>query len=341
MRLKRFWFYSAMVSSASLFAEIDPLLLPASFASLSIAHENNYLYVKNSIFNHLDESYHTCLLDWRSCSLWVAPFVAGTNQNREKHVLPFWDTSEGFVLGMETSPFSAQTYGIAFGYAHTDFRWKERRGRVHLNSFYLSLYKRRELCCGYIEGSLIGGYNLSSIRRKMDLEKFDFHSHARSSHNGWDIGGNVKAGLYCYEPCSFLLVSPYIDVDAVYVHENRFREDGAEEFDLMIDERNFTLVSTEVGLDFSTCVITCSCGPITPFLLASFIRESRFENKNVKGKIFDSQFQIRAEAPSRSLGSIVLGFNAPYGNVGPISIFYRGKYNQKYQDHSLNIDLTF
>ena len=314
---------------------------PSAFTSLAIAQEDSMLYVKNTIFDHshLRPCNNSSL---QNCNnLWIFPFMGFTKQNSSHQEPGFRANTYGFFAGLDHSFSEEFMVGTGVGYGYTKFNWKMNRGKAKTHNLYGSLYSTYERGNGFIQAAIIGGYSKYHIDRHIEFGSSFFQGetvidrHAKSNHHGLEASLNAYGALdYSY---SQLNISPFIDLDFLFLHENSFKESGANSLDLHVKSKNSTLLSSQLGIDFSNC--TCISNTlITKTLQIGVIRESRFSGgKEVASfSCNNCTMKVKGLSPSRTLGSLKIGILAD-----SLACFYNGRYGSGFHDHSLSVEIIF
>ncbi len=313
------------------------LLQPSLFTSLAIAQENATLYMRNAIYDRLEEPLHSCLpadLDEnKNLSFWISAIGAHTNQKNTRNEPGFLANSPGAFMGLDAK-FGKQSYfGGGLGYTYTHLKWKQSRGHSHQQTAYGSLYGRWGTSRIFLQSALMGGYNFYSTRRNIAFGDIDpVKTVASGSHQGGEGAASVKSGLNFYFGRNGMLV-PFLALDYIFIHENGFKENGAKSLDLKIKSKNSDLLNTEGGIDLSYCFLSAeNC--YTPFIKLSAIRESRFHGQKEKAS-FDCgcDFTVKGYYPSRTLGAVAIGFDTLFSD-NALTLSYQGKFARNYSDNS-------
>jgi outer membrane autotransporter protein len=237
-------------------------------------------------------------------------------------------------MGFDARMGEHSCVGFGFGYTHTHLNWRQRRGKANLQTGYGALYGQWRAPSGFIQSSITGGYNVYSIRRHIAFgDTAPVRATAKSSHTGGEGSFHLKSGLDLkVRRTSFL---PFLGLDYIFIHENSFRERGAQSLNLKIKDKNSDLLSTEVGIDITQC-FRDNNHSYTPFVRLSAIEEMRFRGKREKA-VFEcggSTMLVKGLNPYRTLGAAAIGFSALLFKDNDLSAFYQGKWGRKYSDSS-------
>lgn len=313
-------------------------LQPSAFTSLAVATENATLYMRDAIFDRLEQPLHSCLYLNDSVNVWFSA-VGGHTLQKNAHRQPgFLANSPGSFLGLD-SRFAKRIYfGGGIGYTHTHLHWKQKRGHSNMQTAYGSLYGRFASPRIYFQYALIGGYNFYTTHREIDFaDAIDMT--AKGFHHGAEGSASVQSGLkYCFSHGWGLL--PFIALDYIYVHEDGFKERGARSLNLKVHSKNSDLLVSQAGLDVSRCFLVGErC--VTPFAKLSLMRESRFTGSKEKASFqCGCDFTVHGLNPSRTLGALEVGLNALFPNSS-LTFSYVGKFSTKYNDQSLDLQYKY
>ena len=306
-------------------------LQPSAFTSLAIAQENNTLYVKEAIYNHLEEPFRTCCLYKNNGkTFWISPFAAKTFQENHGEEPGFTTESPGIVAGIDFHQQEKSSFGVGVGYNYTDLHWNQKRGRADIQTAYLAAYGQWIGSCGYLQTSLIGGYNNYCTNRHIEFQFID--RNAKGQHKGLEGSLHLKGALtYDYFGAT---LSPFATADYICLHEDGFKEKGATSLNLNVKSKSSDLLLNEAGINISNCLIYNN-NSFTPFVQFSVIRESRCRGNHEKASLGGRcELDVTGLNPSRTLGGIAAGVNTELPS-GALSLLYRGRFGRGFKDNAI------
>ena len=312
-------------------------LQPSLFTSLAIAQENDTLYIRDTITHRMENVRHKCPQK-KNDGFWATPLAARTVQNTHNFEPGFAANSVGFFMGADGTLSSHYSIGGGIGYLHDDLHWKDGRGQSYTNSAYSAFYAKWETTHGYLQGGLIGGYNLYKTHRDIQFgTSLPIDRQAKGSHHGAEGAGYLQLGAKATQ--NWISFSPFLSLDYLFLHENDFKEHGANSLNLFVESKNSALLSSQLGIDFWYRRVFSCCQTFTPYAELSVIRESRF-----LGRREDAKFEgicpmnIVGYYPSRTLGGAAAGLDWTFQG-GEVSLSYQGKFGDKYSDNAVFLEL--
>ena len=313
-------------------------LQPSAFTSLSIALQNDLYYVRNALYNHLNEDNHSCCKTCDCWILWGTIFTGITSQHSQKEEPGFRSTSPGVILGLDFSTQCPLRFGTVLGYTHSFVNWKQERGEADLDTVYGLVYGKWN--CGRLslQGALTGGYNFYSIDREIEFfGTTKIKRTARSHPKGAESAASIRADLL-FES-SAVQVAPYVSIDYFYLYRCAFSESGAKSLNLKLKGYHADLLLAEWGLELAHCY--CSeTDSITPYVLIGAIRENRYRGKKEKASIEGCNFTVEGIYPSRTLLNTGVGLNYKNACSLEISAFYKGKFGKGFRDHAFYLEVA-
>jgi len=309
---------------------------PSAFTSVAVAQENALLSIRNVLFNRLEATAHSCLLDRTDAlSFWVAPF-ADTSKQRNRDGEPGYTTwTPGILVGLDSAVGRHVTLGGSFGYTYNWLHWEQLRGHAICQTLNSSVYTKWGTKRGYVESALTGACNFYQTNRRIHFGTFlGIDRRATADHLGAEGSFHLK-GAYLGK-LSKAVVSPFAAVDYLFLYEQGFTEFGANSLDLTVERKFSDLLNSEVGIDLSHCFTKPGLS-FTPYLQASAIWEQRFLGRTEKSSLRGGCFmETHGLNPSRLLGSFAAGMNlAIPGNTPFLSLYYKGKFGSSFRDHSV------
>lgn len=339
------WVINSLRMLPTMSALIDALdqMQPSAFTALAVAQENATLYMRNALYDRLEEKHHLCGCGDEECgNIWATPIGSFTSEDSRDGEPGFNASSPGIFVGLDSPELCHNTLGLGAGYTYTSLRWKEERGDSHIQSVYGALYGNCERSCYYLEGALMGGYDFYSIDREIDFGTYGtIYRTAESHHEGAQGSLHLKGGLGF--DFSYLCLTPFVGLDYLFLHENGFTEDGANSLNLKVKSKNSDLLVSELGVEFAGCSEGCCDTEWAPFLQLSVIRESRLQGRRERAFLDPASdggclMNVNGLYPSRTLGGVVAGINTEFCSCSHLSLFYRGKFGSGFRDNSLSME---
>jgi fibronectin-binding autotransporter adhesin len=308
---------------------------PSAFTALAVAQENNTLNLKNAIYNHLKKQTESCaFLDTGGgLNFWISPFVTRTLLGNKNEEPGFSANSPGVIGGMDFLSPQGYFFGVSVGYNQTKLHWSQHRGKAGIHSTHVSLYGLWESYFGYLQGILMGESVSYSTVRNIEFGSL-IDRKAKGHHGGKSGSLHLKGALkYNYEGVVF---SPFVAGDYLFLHENGFREKGAGSLNLKVKNKNSDLLSSQIGVDVSSCYRYKQVS-LAPFIQLSAIRESRFIGNHEKAKFNDCPLEVKGLYPSKTLGEVLVGVNTSFPKNSSLTLLFQGKYSEGYRNESLQL----
>lgn len=314
-------------------------LHPSCFTSLSVAQENDLLYIRNAIYNRLLQDQQNCSVIAEkkpSVQLWGG-FTGGsahqTNQSGEPGYLA---RSPGAIFGLDAQVNDQTIFGGACGYIYTLQEWKRRHGDAHMQTIYGSIYSQYAKPTSFFTANITGGYTFYDVNRNLHLGAL--HAKAHSNFGGFEGAVDVKMGAHF--PVRAMIMSPFMAFDYMVVHQNGTKEEGARVLNLKIKDHTADLLTSEAGFEFNFCHWK-SQTLLKALLKMSVIGESRFFGRYVEASFPNGErFKVKGWYPSRLLGAFGAAFSASV-NKSTISLCYQAKTNWDYTDQFLTLEVLW
>ncbi len=307
-------------------------LQPSALTSLSIAAQDDVIYLRNTIFNHLDQQTQSDCSKNNYWTLWGTVFGAQTYQHSQNEEPGFRASSPGAFLGIDAPNTSPIYFGGGLGYTHTNLKWKKNRGKSHIDTVYGLLYGRWQRGIFALQSALMGGYNFYQIKRKIKFTSITtIDRTAKSSPQGVEGTVSLKGEMLLKN--DHIQIAPYVSLDYLYLYRNSFRESGANSLDLNLKGYHADLLVSEGGIEVSH-YFSKNRYIITPYLQLGVVRESRFMGKKEKATIGGCPFTVGGLNPSRTLFNSGLGINFKTCDSMQLNAFYKGRYGKSFSDNS-------
>jgi len=273
----------------------------------------------------------------RDITLWTS--VIGEWQHQKKsNVFGYNDTTVGATVGADYR-MHHWVVGSAISYTHDDFHWKQSAGKANMNSYYGGFYGRWNDHRFYINAAVLGAFNQYKTTRHLHFGTIDRDAH--SHHNGSEWLVNLGAG---YQGCSGKFQwTPYINLDYVGLHEQSYRESGAESLDLRVNSKNGALFQGEGGVLLSgNCAV--GEGMIVPTLKLAYINQTPLSSKNTHAKFVNTTCNFSGKGRSFERNLFAPGIAVTYQRCRvDASFYYDAEISDRYwaQDVGLTVAIRF
>jgi outer membrane autotransporter protein len=343
---------------ASLFAELGTLSLsplekalnqlqPAFYKNFILAQQENTIHVREGFTNRLEvlfearcpknrtyskEPYGVWEEQKRPSMFWGNAIGYASDQGGSGERSGYEATTGGFIAGFDYAASDHFVCGLGGAYTYTHVDIKESHGDGHINSYYGSLYGSLFGKHFFFDGVLMYGFDQFNESRKIHFGTI--HRKAHTDHNGNQFTAHLYGGVI-FQVGRAAQLLPFLSVDYLFLHEQGFTEHGAKSLDLKVDRSDDTLLRSEGGLRFTTCVVKERSKWI-PELSVSAIRESRFNGRHYRAhfKGEPCAMVVRGLYPDRTLFSPAVSLTGLLcDDQLSLSLRYEGEFGQRYQNN--------
>ena len=173
-------------------------------------------------------------------SAWLKPFASRADQDDRDGVSGFKADTWGLVGGIEGDLSRTTRLGIAYGYANSivdgNTRLSGARQRVDIDSHVLAVYGTNDLTDGMtlgFQGDI--GQNSNEGKRHINFGGLDRSATSDYKTYTAHIGVSLAKMLRLNERTS---VTPAIRADYTWLHDESYREQGADALNLDVDKRS-------------------------------------------------------------------------------------------------------
>lgn len=276
----------------------------------------------------------------RGLTLWFDALGNLSKQSKQSHEEGFHTASAGVVIGLDYQVANNFYLGISGAYSYTDIDWQKQAAEGDINSAYLSLYGAYSSRHFFINAILTGAHNEYFGKRKIKF--LDVDRRARHSNSGNEGLAYLSMGGLFQLGKNYSL-NPFISADYVYLHQNGFKEHGANSLNLRVKSSNSDYLRGEAGLNFNGC-INREWGKWVPNLKFGVIREWRFKGQHYETEITGAgcTFTVSGLNPDRTL--FAPGFSLTTllcHEQLSLSIAYDGEFGKHFWDQNVNLQLGY
>jgi autotransporter-associated beta strand protein len=316
---------------------------PSQFTSLFLIQQSLSVQISSKITQKTFDHHARCLTGTRqSGEVWIDFLGDLSEQTKASNDEPGYRAKSGAALiGYDYTSSHNGSLGVCGSYSYTDLKWKEGYGRGQIQSYYGLAYGSYAASHFLLSTSFIGAYNHYQASRHIEIDYIGFDRTASHANQGYELGGNVTIGVPFKQ--NQLTVMPYFSSDAIYLHQEKFYEYGAQSLDLNVMAANSQYYREEVGLDLQKCLLWPNLNGVAGIQF-SYIREIRPQGENLTAQFreLDCHFTVKGFYPSRNLFSpkvsleirglkdqLVLGF------------VYSGLFGKHFYDQDLNLRIGY
>jgi outer membrane autotransporter protein len=261
-------------------------------------------------------------------------------RQKGKQALPgYTATTPGIIAGADVKIDKQFAIGLHGAYTNSHIDWERKAAHGHTTTGYGGLYGSWYTKNFLVGLSLLGGWNSSKSSRSILFGEISRNAHHRV--HGWEVAPQLElGGLWEMDNISF---EPFVKENYVYLHQNSYREHGAESLDLSVHSKNADLLRSEIGLGLFHCFQGKQL-QLTPEVKLSYIYESRFQGKNTKAYFLNGTeeiFSVKGLSPSRSLGHVGALLKGSSYNGFDLTLDYNFLFGKEYRDHKMAIRFDY
>ena len=314
---------------------------PSLFTSLAVVKQESTLYMHNALFNRLESRTRSCMKEKMGYRYWAAPLIGVAQENNHGKEAGYNALTPGIAVGVDGWLFPDFQIGGSLGYTNSDIHWKKKRGSGRIHGIYGAAYSRLGSQVGFLESTVILGYNRYSTQREIHIGGLiPLDRSAKESHYGLEASGHVKGAFQL--PVNKTQLGPYASLDYQYQYEDSFDEHGAKSLNLDVSSKHANFMQSEIGMDAAHCLHLAQ-KTLTPYLQACGIWEKRFNGGKEESSFGGCPINVYGYYRSRFLVGAGGGFDVKWElKTAPRASFnYKGKYGLGYQDHSFNLILIY
>ena len=317
---------------------------PAIFNGLSLAQEANSIRMASMQSDRARAVYGSCCtrgIDFYKDGFWVSPYSDFLSQSSFGYLKGFDASSGGVQIGYDRRVLRHGYIGLTSGYSHSSLDWDSYRGKGKINSAYGGVYSFWFDSCYFFNMSAYGAYNGYSGER--NLEFSGVNRVAKNSHNGAEFIGHLDFGLFLANAVLNLEIRPNVSLDYIYIHEESFKEKGADSLNLHVDNKNYQLWRPEVGINFIKC-FRVGFRSFVPEVGLGYIREIRDGGKHYTANFVGQPGYFKVRGICEDIGlfapSASLNWSSHYGR-SMCTLGYKGEFGENKHENNFFMNVIF
>jgi autotransporter-associated beta strand protein len=321
-------------------------LQPSLYKGYALSQENMSLRIRSMITKRAGSlSQNDCLksecsdcID-RGWTLWIDGLGDWSRQHNQNHQIGFHTTSGAGALGADYQVTTNFYLGLSGAYSATDIDWNGHTADGGIQSYYGTIYGTWSSDHFFIDGAIMGAHNQYTGKRHIKFA--NVHRHARNKHAGNEVLAHLNLGGLFQAGC--LAINPFVSVDYIFLHQNGFKERGAQSLNLRVKKTRSNYVRGEAGLNFNSCFERENSRWV-PGLTLGVIREWRPNGKHYSSRLagIDCNFITTGLSPNRTLFTPGASLTALFCcNRLSVELSYDAELGSHYWDQNVNLQLGF
>ncbi|MBI2743449.1 MAG: autotransporter domain-containing protein [Chlamydiales bacterium] len=184
--------------------------------------------------------------EFKPYDIWIEPFGNVFEIDDRGQQTGFRAKIGGVAAGFDAKVMDNWVVGFGGAYDHSRIKWRFNRGHADVNSYYGAVYTDYKTSKAYLGATLLAGKDRYHVSRGINF--VTTNRHAISNYNGYDIVGQLSGGLFW--GTSRFVASPYVNLDYIYLHENKFTEKKAGGLNLNVSSYASETFRSETGMSF-------------------------------------------------------------------------------------------
>lgn len=211
--------------------------------------------------------------------VWAQGFGNVAKQSNHKGDRGYKADTGGFMAGVDYRLNQNVFVGAGAGVSSNDIKWKENGGKARIRGYFGTVYGTFYSGGFYVDGSLVGGQNRYKTRRHIGIGAAIDRT-ATSRHDGYEFTPHLGAG---YEiDLQQAIVEPFVGVDYTFMHQDGYKETGANSLNLTVKGESSQMLRGELGFNvFKT--LAFQGGNWTPKAKLSYILKEPTKKDKTKG----------------------------------------------------------
>jgi outer membrane autotransporter protein len=320
-------------------------LQPAVFNGWELVQQSNADSVLQETSRHLQTySLSRCARDAEECrqghpwNVWIAPIGVFDHQQAIEGVHGYHADTGGAVAGVDYALSRRLFLGGAAACTYSDIHSGGSFAKGSIRSGYALLYGGGYHRFFFLNAAVMGARNDSSGRRHIEFP--GVNRKARHSNWGSTLAAHCDAGLF--GDFGQLELRPYGSVDYIYVHNDAFKEHGANSLNLKVHASQADMLRYEGGLNLAYC-LALKALKLTPTVHIGWVREHRLKGAHQRAQFIGTEpvFQVTGLHPDRTLFAPGAGVVSRFANdCFTFSLQWNGEFNGDASMQSASIELS-
>lgn len=248
-----------------------------------------------------------------------------TNTGQSGSAAGYNSKEYGMMFGLMKKINDKTSAGAFFGYLNSDINYENSENSDQkADTYSLKGVVSTELPNNFRWTNILG-YNFSqnSANRKITYDKSNTELNA--DFNSWTASAKTEIE-YNYNLGNAVKLRPHIGINAAYLYQNSYTENGSDIYNLSVNSASGLSVRGETGLDIETTVYSKGSSDlkIVPSILYSYEFADPYEDNTLKLGAFDDTFVYSSREAEKAYLNLGIGIDYKYND----NITFYAKYNK-------------
>lgn len=222
-------------------------LHPAQYGEFGLINSDLRSYIASFLNRHPQEQCCKHLVE--ACfaggaTVWMDPFGLNMDQDPVHDQRGFHASIGGVVIGGDYCFKNNLLIGLSIGGNVSHLHWSGSMGDGNFPSGFAAFYADWAKKYGYLEASILAGLDFYHLKRHIHFP--GVHRNAKSFHKGYDLNAHLGGGLDLNLNGIYLM--PFFNLDYSFLHQDAFKEHGANSLNLSVSKKSYGFLRAEEGL---------------------------------------------------------------------------------------------
>ncbi len=337
-----------------------------SFNQMQHSNFDNLVYAQENVAERIRQGFSTHLFEQRleSCAnelpqpnswrLWAAPFIEHVHQDGKGQRRGYIENFSGFTAAADYQFVKHWTLTSGFSYADSNVNTPRAKTSGDFKTYAGTIGTIWTNNNFFADGLFSYLFSKVNAKRKMNFVNADInpiffqppvtrtaHHHNNSSQVMGHLGGGYDFKFNGGDRATLNLY-PFIDVDYIYVMQDKYKESGAQSLNLKVKSNVYDFIRYESGVGFGYA------GCFDRFLInadvsASYIREQRFLGRKTKASFESSSCTFTAKGlnPTNNLLSPTARITVSNTKARSFSLSfgYHGEFGSRFTENAGEAEL--
>jgi outer membrane autotransporter protein len=323
---------------------------PAHFDTIAYAEGNVAERIRQIFTDHFFEQGVIACPEKQLWRVWVAPFTQEARQSGEGERYGYHQKSTGVSVAVDYRKKSHWLFSAGLSYATSHLCMPEVNIKAEFKSYAGTLGAAWTNAVWFADFQFSYLHSPIQARRTMHFEAKEFPqlgavrstaAHDTSSnqilgHLGIGYDFKVAAGTK-----ALINITPFANVDYVYDMQSGYWEEGADIFNLEVDEKSYDLLRPEAGfgIGYHRCFRKID---LTLDLSASYVLEFRLIGNATEASFRQSpcRFSVHGLNPENNLICPAARFRLAIPKLGmSLTLGYHGEFGEDFVGNAVEVEL--
>ncbi|MFY7843330.1 MAG: autotransporter domain-containing protein [Rhabdochlamydiaceae bacterium] len=271
---------------------------------------------------------------------WIKPLYSHRHLSAHQENVGFKSSHKGINVSFDCVNEKGSRLGLMTGYTKESINGQDECGEAKTQSGILGFYGELLGEEWYVKGSISGVVRRGLVSRAIPFSSQDRLAH--HEHQGLGASSQLEVGKD-YHMDGLFFINPYAIFDYHYYHQNSLEETGNTEFSLMVKDKKYNHIRSNLGLCMTKIHQIGESFLFKPSLFIGYLCQAQMGKDKYQSRFVTDDSWFETDLKRKPWHLCQTGVNLSLlSDLGfQLTLSYKGAFNHLTSFHTVGLDWNF